>query len=112
MKDDHRGSGGRVGGFAHQQQLLCSGEGGRERRQLLEGNVGWQGRVQRQHGGHDAVGEQAFRLGAKTMRKTQQTVSLRWPSTGLNCTFKPFSQLGRKEVGGGGAVKQTLWWLT
>lgn len=69
MKDNHRGSGGRVGGFAHQQQLLCSGEGGRECRQLLERNVGWQGRVQRQHGGYDAVGEQAFWLHTKTIRR-------------------------------------------
>lgn len=75
MKDNHGGSGGRVGGLAHQQQLLCSGEGGGECRQLLEGNVGWQGRVQRQHGGYDAVGQQAFWLDAETMRKHNKSLA-------------------------------------
>lgn len=73
MEDDHRGSGGRVEGFAHQQQLFGSGEGGRERRQLFECNVGWQGGVQGQHGCHDAVGQQAFWLNTKKNKKQQQT---------------------------------------
>lgn len=70
MEDNHRGSGGRVGGFAHQQQLLGGGEGRSERRQFFERNVGWQGRVQRQHGGYDAVGQQAFRLHTKKEKKS------------------------------------------
>lgn len=62
MEDNHRDGGGRVEGSVHQQQLLGRGEGGRERRQLFDCNVGWQSGIQCQHGRYDAVGQQAFWL--------------------------------------------------
>lgn len=69
MEDNDRGGGGRVEGFVHLQQLFGSGEGGRECRQLFECNVGWQSRVQGQHGRYDAVGQQAFWLNTKNNKK-------------------------------------------
>lgn len=65
MEDSHRHGGGRVEGCVHQQQLFGSGEGGRERRQLFESDVGRQSGVQGQHWRYDAVGQQAFWLYTK-----------------------------------------------
>lgn len=62
MKDDNGDADRQVERFLHEQQLFGSREGGRDRRQLFEGDVGRQGGIQRQHGRHDAVGQQAFRL--------------------------------------------------
>lgn len=105
MEDNHRGSGGRVGGFAHQQQLLGGSKGRSERRQFFERNVGWQGRVQRQHGGYDAVGQQAFWLHTKIKKKKHKhkqhkhdniLFSLRIPTSNRSqsvsqvCTFSSF----------------------
>lgn len=83
MEDSHGDSGGRVEGFAHQQQLFGGREGGRERRQLLQRDVGRQSGVQGEHGRYDAVGQQTFRLNARNKEKNKylmhlhQVVSLR-----------------------------------
>lgn len=66
VEDDHGDGGGRVEGFVHQQQLFGRGEGGRERRQLFEREVGGRGRVQGQHGRHDAVGQQTLELNTES----------------------------------------------
>lgn len=86
MEDDHRGGGGRVEGFVHQQQLFCSREGGRECWQFFECNVGWQSRVQGQHRRYDAVGQQAFWLYTKRKNITILNVSLPF-ITSLDCYF-------------------------
>ena len=62
MEDDHRDGGGVLEGLGDQHQLLGGGEERRERRQILQRDVGRQRRVQSQHGRYDAVGEQAFWL--------------------------------------------------
>ena len=66
MEDEHGDGGGRREGLGDQHELLGRGEGGRqERRQVLHRDVGGEGRVESQHGRHDAVREQAFLFGTE-----------------------------------------------
>jgi len=74
MEDNHRDGGGRVEGFVHRQQLFGGGEGGRERRQLFEGDVGWQSRVQGQHGRDDAVGQQTLGLNTEEEEEEEEKI--------------------------------------
>lgn len=89
VEDNHRGGGGRVEGFVHQQQLFCSGEGGREWRQFFECYVGWQSGVKGQHGRYDAVGQQALWLNTENRRNsTLLNVPSPWTLTLMTTSSK------------------------
>lgn len=75
VEDDHRGGGGRLGGFAQREQLFGSRERLRERRQLFERDIGWQSGLQSQHRGHNAVGQQTFWFHTENDKKTQKQIS-------------------------------------